>query len=292
MVVFAEATAAEFAERLHAAGNVTALAVAEERATYEESRLQLGREELALAEAREKLNRRLGLWGQRTQWTLAESLPELPAEEPSLEHLEKLAIRQRLDIEAARLERELLWKALELARTWRWFGSIEIGVDYHRDADGPRVAGPTLVLELPIFDQRQALIARLESQFRQAEQRLDELSINTRSAVRLQRPRAWRSRDSSSSTTEGSSSPCGSASISRRSFNTTRCRLDLFELLAAKQKQLAARTEYVQALQDYWQARAELDRLVGGRLPASATPTPSTTPPPTPREEDHGGHTH
>jgi cobalt-zinc-cadmium efflux system outer membrane protein len=167
MVLQAAEAAAEFATRLRAAGNITELELATERAEAEQARLDLAQDELELLEHRERLNRLLGLWGPRTEWKIEQKLAELPPQELPLEHLESLAIRQRLDIDA----------------------SLEVGVHTHRDADGPRLLGPTLTLELPIFDQRQALIARLEAQHRQSERRLAELSVNTRSEVRV--ARAW-----------------------------------------------------------------------------------------------------
>src|SRR5690606_41102809 len=53
-----------------------------------------------------------------------------------------------------------------------------------RDANGPLLIGPDLTLELPIFDQRQAVIARLEAQRDQATRRLERLSVEARSEVR------------------------------------------------------------------------------------------------------------
>jgi cobalt-zinc-cadmium efflux system outer membrane protein len=43
----------------------------------------------------------------------------------------------------------------------------------------------------------------------------------------------------------------------------------LYQLLAAKQSEIEARRESLEALRDYWTARAELARAVGGRLPAA-----------------------
>jgi len=39
-----------------------------------------------------------------------------------------------------------------------------------------------------------------------------------------------------------------------------------FQLLTAKQDEIRARREYIEALEEYWIARAELDRAVGGNL--------------------------
>ena len=75
--------------------------------------------------------------------------------------------------------------ALSLAKTSRYTGVVNIGAHMHQDVTGPRLIGPSLSLELPIFDQRQALIVRLEAQRRQAQRRLDALGLDVRSQVRL-----------------------------------------------------------------------------------------------------------
>jgi cobalt-zinc-cadmium efflux system outer membrane protein len=48
-----------------------------------------------------------------------------------------------------------------------------------------------------------------------------------------------------------------------------------YELLAAKERLLAAERESIEAVRDYWIARAALEMALGGRLPA-ASKTPAT----------------
>lgn len=280
---------ADFAARLRAAGNLTLLELARAQAEAEEARLTLAEEELALVEAREHLNRLLGLWGPRTRWTLSAQLPPLPAAEASLEQLESLAIRQRLDIDAARKQVELLWNALELARSTRFFGGVEVGVHTHRDADGPRLLGPTLSLELPVFDQRQALIARLEAQHRQGERRLAELSINARSEVRAARARLLSLR-LMAERYQRVLLPLREQVVEQAQLQYNAMQIGLFQLLDVKREQVEASQRYVESVRDYWVARAELERLVGGRLregaPASSPPAPSH-PPESPHEHSH-----
>ncbi|MFP2926283.1 TolC family protein [Pyxidicoccus sp. 3LG] len=279
LVLQAAEAAADLATRQYEAGNITELELATERASSEQARLDLAQEELALVEDREHLNRLLGLWGTRTQWTLAEKLPALPSEEAALERLESLAIRQRLDIDAARKQASLLWNALELARSTRYFGRVEVGVHTHRDADGPRLFGPTLSLELPIFDQRQALIARLEAQHRQGERRLQELSINARSEVRAARARLMTLRLVSERYRQVVL-PLREKVVEQSQLQYNAMQLGLYALLAAKREQVEAYRAYIEAVRDYWMARAELERLVGGRLPSAAASVGSVPPPP------------
>jgi outer membrane protein, heavy metal efflux system len=287
--------AADFSARLRAAGNITVLDLASSQAAAEEARLALAEDELALVEAREHLNRLMGLWGLRTQWTLSEKLPPLPDEEASLEHLEALAIRQRLDIDAARKQALLLWNALELARSTRLFGRMEVGVHMHRDADGPRLLGPTLSLELPIFDQRQALIARLEAQHRQSERRLMELSINARSEVRAARARLLSLRGMAERYRRVLL-PLRETVLEQSQLQYNAMQIGLFQLLSAKREQVEAYRGYLEAVRDYWIARADLEQLVGGQLRQGSAAPPQPAPPapppqpeqPSPPAQPHG----
>ena len=65
-VMDATGAAYEAAKRLHDAGNITDLALANERALYEDARLALAGAELELATGRERLNVLMGLWGTDT----------------------------------------------------------------------------------------------------------------------------------------------------------------------------------------------------------------------------------
>jgi cobalt-zinc-cadmium efflux system outer membrane protein len=43
-----------------------------------------------------------------------------------------------------------------------------------------------------------------------------------------------------------------------------------YDLLLAKQNEVAAERSYIEAWRDYWIARAELERAVGGNLTSSS----------------------
>nr|WP_255651317.1 TolC family protein [Corallococcus sp. AS-1-12] len=283
--------AADLSQRQRAAGNITVLALATEQAALEQARLELEQDELALVEAREHLTRLMGLYGERVQWKLTLKLPEVPAAESSLEHLETLAMRQRLDIDAARKQTSLLWNALELARSTRFFGRVEVGVHTHQDANGPRLLGPTLSLELPIFDQRQALIAKLEAQHRQGESRLMELAVNARSEVRAARAKLVTLRNMAERY-QKVVLPLRTTILeeSQRQYNAMQ--IGLPGLLIARREQVEAWRAYLETVRDYWMARADLERLVGGRLPSTAAPAPAPTPTPSPEptHEHHESH--
>jgi outer membrane protein, heavy metal efflux system len=179
---------AEVAERQRRAGNISALVHASETARWQEARLMLADAQLSLTEKREALNRVCGLWGESTAWTLAEPLPALP-KALALEKLEEKAMTERLDLGFARRQAMLFEEAVRLARSTRFIGKLEIGGQLHQHPTGFETGGPMLSLDLPIFDQRQAFIARLEAQQRQAQHQADGLAIEIRSLVREGRER-------------------------------------------------------------------------------------------------------
>ena len=264
-VTQATAAAAEFAERQFESGGITDLALASERANYGQAKLDLAREELEATKRREALNRLLGLWGPRTEWSLAGQLPEVPAQEGALSDLESFAVRERLDIAAARKQALLMASAVGLARTSRLFGLVEVGMHLHQDPDGPRLWGPNLSLELPIFDQRQAMIGRLEAQQRQAERRLAELSIEARSEVRVARTELLTARQMVEHYQQ-SLLPLREQVVEQSQLQYNAMQIGLNQLLTARKDQIEAYRGYIGAVRDYWIARAELERALGGRI--------------------------
>lgn len=265
-VVEAAAAAADLSDRQFEAGNISELDRATEAASYQQSKLDLARDEIELLEARESVNRLLGLWGETASWRIAEALPALPAAEPALEHLESFAMSRRLDVAVAKRQAALLSKAVDLARSTRFVGRLEVGVDMHRDPNGPVVLGPNLVIELPIFDQRQATIARLEAQRRQQERRLAAVAIDARSEVRLAEMRLRTARETVLHYRDVLV-PLRTKVSQQGLLHYNGMFISVFQLLAAKQSEVDARRGYLDALRGYWTARAELARSLGGSLP-------------------------
>jgi cobalt-zinc-cadmium efflux system outer membrane protein len=254
----------ELAQRQHDAGNISDLDLAGEQALYEQIRLDLARSEGEILGARERLIRLLGLFGGDTGFTLPDRLPDLPAADPSLDHLETLAITRRLDVAAAREEAQVSAHQLALAGGSRWLVG-GVGVDFERDVDARRVVGPTARLELPIFDQKQALIARLEAELRQRKERLAALAIDARSEVREARGRVLATR-AVAAHYRLVVIPLRERIVALSQQHYDAMLLGVYQLLMAKQSEVNAYREYIEAVRDYWIARAELSRATGGKL--------------------------
>lgn len=293
LVAEASTTAAELAKRQHEAGNMNDLALSTELTLTAQTGLDRQRSAGEATVAREKLNKLMGAWGPRTKWKMAARLPELPKEEPPLEHLEGAAVGQRLDIAAARRNLQAMQYALSMAKTTRWTGTVNIGVEAGRLRHNRRFSfGPSVALEIPLFDQRQAQIAKLEAHTRQAESELHALAIDVRADVRSARARVL--------TARGVVQEYGKVIVPLRE-NVVRFSqeqydamlIGVYQLIQAKQNEFEAYREYIESLRDYWIARSDLERAVGARVGAPAAPPPafnnptSTVAPPPAAHQHH-----
>ena len=264
----AQATSLELARRQNQAGNMNDLDLASEEATYSTAKLEVARTEAQVRGDREELNRLLGLWGQESAiWQAAEKLPEMPPAEPAMEHLESAAIRQRLDLDASRREAQAIAQSLGLAEQFRLTG-IELGISVDRRDPTEHyvtVAGPQLSVELPIFDQKQAQVARLQAEYRQSLNRLTALAIDIRSQVRAARDRVQAARATAAFYRDVLIPQRRQVThMSQLHYNVMLLGADRW--LMARQAEAAAYREYIEAVRDYWIARADLERAVGGRM--------------------------
>jgi cobalt-zinc-cadmium efflux system outer membrane protein len=265
-ITLAAGNSFELAQRLHSAGNISDLEMATENAHFEQSRLELARSETALLDARERLTGLMGLWGEQTDWRLPEQLPDLPSDEFPLEQLESMAIENRLDLAAERKAVEALAQALGITIDWRWVGQIEVGVSTERETDRTWVTGPSLAIELPIFNQRQADIARLEAQLRRSQKRLTAQAIEIRSEVRSLRNRLIMQRNMVDHYRR-TVLPLREQIVDLTLKNYNYMLTGAFDLLMAKQQEFEAYQKYLEAIRDYWIIRADMQRSLGGRLP-------------------------
>jgi outer membrane protein, heavy metal efflux system len=263
-VAEAEQAATELATRQEAAGNVSELVMVSQRALSDQARADAERSEAELAVARERLTRLLGLWGNEAlAWRTPGRLPDIPATDPGLADVEARAVSRRLDLAALRAQVHTLTYALDLSRNSRFTGMIDVGVNVARLKDGSIVVGPTAAIELPIFDRREATIARLEAELRTSIDMLQAQAVTARSEVREARDRVLHSRalvawyrDHVLPTRERM------VALSQQQYDAML--LGVYQLVSAKQNEFTAYREYIEAVRDYFTARAELDRAAGG----------------------------
>ncbi|HEX8913070.1 MAG TPA: TolC family protein [Humisphaera sp.] len=288
--VIAEATAASalLSRRLNEAGNISDLDRFQEQALAEQAKLELARAEVAEVEAREKLNRLLGVFGERTAWTTADRLPDPPADDVPAAGLESLAVTNRADLLAARaaVDAAAASAAVPLPLLW-WEDGGELGASAERDAEGGWVVGPAVAIPIPIFDTGQATVSARRAEYRAARDRHAALAVQVRSEVRLARAKLAEAR-ARAAFMKDVLLPLRARVLEQTQLTYNAMHTGLSQLLLAKQEQVRAGMEYVEALRDYWAARAELERAVGGKLPGGA-PAPATQPAATEPAHVHPG---
>ena len=267
--------ASEFAALQEQAGNLNELDLEQHRAVYNQIRVDIVKAELDLRRRREALNRYMGLWGEEVRWLAEKGLPSLPDKDPHLELLEAVVLEQRFDVAAARKGIEQLARALALTKGTRFFPmGIEIGIDSEKDTDGARVTGPSLGIQFPIFDQGQAAVARLQSQLLQSQRRLENLSIHARSEVRLARDFVIASRELTEYYRDWLL-PQRQQIVELTLEQYNMMLQGTYDVLAAREREVETERAYIEAWRDYWIARVELERALGGRLGPSAQKTSS-----------------
>jgi len=265
LIVDANAASLDLAQRQHEAGNITDLALAQQQASYSRSRLDVATTKAEIRRICEKLNRLLGLWGADTDWQIAGELPEVPISEVPMRSLERLAISQRLDLQADYLHFRSQAKNLGLTKAFRLLGALDFGIESERETDSQTRTGPTFAIELPIFNQGQARIARGEAALRQSQDKFEALAVDVRSQIRELRDELTSKREIAHFY-QDELLPDQRQILNESLINYNAMAIGNFELFTTKAEEARTEREYIEAVRDYWITRVELERAVGGNL--------------------------
>src|SRR5215472_8330465 len=265
-----QATSLDFIQKLHEAGNITDLQLLQQQGEYSQSRLQIAQTEADIRELREKLNRLMGLWGTDTDRKVEPKLPDVPRTDFSIGGLETLAITQRYDLAASKAELQSALRALGLEKAFRWIGALDFGIDSERDTDSQTITGPTLRLELPIFNQGQTRVARGEAALRRAYDKFEQEAVDIRSEVRELRDKLISSRDIAEFYRDALI-PVRTQTRDQMQLQYNAMIVGPIELFTARQQEIAAERGYVGAKREYWVTRSELERTAGGSLTLQIT---------------------
>jgi cobalt-zinc-cadmium efflux system outer membrane protein len=264
-VLAASEASYDVAKRQRAAGNITELELDEERAQYEQTKLELAAEEAAIAADRERLNVLMGLWGSDTRWRIAVRLPEVPEEELDLTNAERQAVRRSLDLAIVRESFGAQARRLGIANATALFVDAEVGVEAERE-EGEWEVGPTISVPIPLFDRGQGRVANARAEWRRARARYTATAVRVRSSVRVavQELRAARDR---AIYYRRVLLPLRGRIVDHAQLRYNAMQIGPAELLHAKQAQINAGREYIQSLQGYWLARTRMRSILAGHLP-------------------------
>ncbi len=277
-VATAAQTSADIAAKFHEAGNISILQFKMEEAAATQARLQATRASAEAVRTRSALNQLMGVSGALRQWIAGDRLPAPLAQDESADALVTLAHRQRLDLAAAQQEVTLLEQSLGVTRQYRWLGKVDIGIAGERETDRSKLYGPSLSLQLPIFNQGQGAIARANAQLDDARARMRSLELEIDVNVRLGVDRIAATRKIAEDY-RIALIPQREIIVARTQENVNFMLVGVFELLLAKQQEFDAYQGYLEAVRDYWMARVDLMRAVGARLPSDADATDGTVGP-------------
>ena len=255
---------AELARRMARAGNWNKLQQAREQGFYADAALGLARAERLRDATRERLTRLMGLWGERAQFRLPERLPDLPEAPLDMPEVERRAIAQRLDVQAARLRVEQTAKNLGLTRATRFVDVLELGAVRNSSNEAPTQRGWEVSFELPLFDWSGARGARAEAIYMQSLNRAAAIAIDARSEVR-EAYRAYRSTFDIARHQRDEIVPIRQRIAEENLLRYNGMLIGVFELLADARAQVVSVNGYIDALRDFWVAQADLDLAMVGK---------------------------
>ena len=267
-VVTSTRASLEAAKSLREAGNITELEFETQNDEFVREKLGLAKAEADAAAARETLNVMMGLSGKATTWQAARRLPDVPGRELTTGAVERRAIETSLELAAARQKLITLAKTYRLRKAEAIIPDLEGGAEWERD-DGEEEKGPIFEVEVPIFDWGRARKAKARMKIVRARDEYTALAIKIRSAARLARAQLLTARKTTRYYQQ-SVLPQSRKLVagSQRQYNAMQ--LGVFQLIQSKRRQIQVGQQYVQALSDYWTARAHFALLMQGKLPGEA----------------------
>ena len=259
----------ELAKRLHEAGNISDLEVAQHQALYAQSRLDLAAVETMVVQDRERLTALMGLWGKQVAWQVDPNLPALPAS-LDLDEFEAGAIKKSLDLEEIRWSIRAANAELGVARLEGWLPELGVGVSAERESSGTTRVGPALMVSIPIFNWNQGKIAARSAELRAAQHRYAGLAVEIRATARAVRNALISARKRADFIQE-TILPLRQKILDEMLLRYNAMLVGTFELVRAKRDQTLAQRQQVEALRDYWITRAEAELILQGRVRTRAT---------------------
>ncbi|MDP1907024.1 MAG: TolC family protein, partial [Hyphomicrobium sp.] len=274
----AQRASAGLAQRYFDAGNISARELAMEQAAASQAVLAAISARAAALESRSALNRLMGLSAAQSTWSLDARLPQPLPKEDDLAALQKLALDSRLDLASLRRSSRAIASRFGLVRRTRLINGLEIGVERERDFDGALDAGPTVSLELPLFNWGGGRVAAAQAALDQAEAELDGRVLDVSNQVQLAAAKVGATRSLAQEYRTGLI-PHQEAVVAQAQKEQNYMLIGIFEVILAKQQEYEAYAGYIEAVRDYWTARTELSRAVGRNLPSSGQPAQPTVDP-------------
>lgn len=265
-VLVAADASREAAQLLHDAGNTTALDFATKRALYEDARIAVSEAEARMAESREALQALMGLPARASQWRTIERLPDPPATEPGdLARIVEHALGASTELAESRARIRGAGRRLGLAHVDGLVPELSVGVAAERHA-GQTELGPRVEVSIPLFDAGYGRAAAADAELRRLRHGYVATSIDVRASARTARLRLLAAR-TRALWARDSLLPLRHEIVAQTQLEYNAMQVGVFQLLAARRDEIDASRMYVEALRDYWIARARVEQVIAGRMP-------------------------
>lgn len=285
----------EVAELRQQAGSGSEVDLNLARATKLQAAADLRNAQLAAVETKSQLCELLGLTEDPAELVLVDELRGLDEWVVSADRLQEIARTERLDLRImeafvasaealARLERVRFLRSVDLGfafelaerrsqsdRKWlaeRFYDSLQSGALtppnlMSREPQGTdTIAGPTLSLELPLWDQNRAQIARADRLLERARQRRDALLVTAAQDIHASLARV-RTATENATFYRNEFVPTAERNVSLAQEGYRVGRVAFLSLLEAQRAHLATRLSELDALQAAALAEIELERVTG-----------------------------
>jgi len=266
----AEASA-ELTGRMAQAGNLSQLDLARQQLYEAEAAAAVARAGKRTVATREHLTRLMGLWGTGSTYVLPDRLPDLPSKPADIDDIERIAIRERLDIRAARVEAAQTAASLGLTKTTRFINVLDLGYVRKTSAGQSAAPGYAISLELPLFDWGGARVAKSEAIYMQAVNKVAHAATQARSEAR-ESYLAYRTAYDLAKHYRDRVIPLRKKISDETMLRYNGMLVSVFELLADAREQGAAVHGTIDALKDYWITQTRLEAALGGQLPIPPAP--------------------
>ncbi|KKZ85101.1 copper resistance protein [Rhizobium phaseoli] len=270
--------ASELAEKLGETGAMTKGAQAREHVFVAELAGETAKARLAARLAKEELTRLMGLWGSDLDYQVPNGLPPLPKSVVKRDTIEAEALKNRIDLQVAKLELEATARSYGLTEATRYVTDLEIltGFETEREIeDDEKKTETTAQVELefaiPIFDTGKARMRKAEVAYMRAANLLAEKAVNVRSEARSAYE-AYRSNYDIARHYRNNVVPLRSKVEEESLLTYNGMITNTFELLTDTRDKINSILLSVNAKRDFWLAEANLAPAIygGGASNASA----------------------
>lgn len=301
----------EMSELRRQAGSGSEVDVNLARSQRLQSEINYRNARLAMIEARAALCNLLGHTGNPEQLTLVDRLSQPPTENMTADRLQTIARAARLDVQAMDQAIASAEALVQLERA-RFLRSVDIGFAFElaeRRTQGNRnwlsetyynsvqanaltppnfmpqssqnvtntIAGPTISMELPIWDQNQAQIAKADRLLEQARRQRDAMLVDVAQGIYAGLAKARTSAENARFYHD-EFVPTAEKSVSLAKEGYRIGRIPFLSLLEAQRAYLTTRGNELGALRDAANAAIDLERITGRPAPELVGETNHTNP--------------